>query len=394
MAFAPVITRLYGPEAFGLLGTFMAILMVLTPMAALTYPIAIVLPKHDADAKGLARLSMLLAVATSSLALILILTWGDWFAGQFGAEAISQYLWLIPFAMLFSALHQVVEQWLIRHRQFRITARVAVLQSMLLNSAKAGAGLLLPLAGVLIILQTLTSGLHTLLLWLGGRSTSSEDSEAPKPISIKQLAFKHRDFPFYRAPQVTINALAEGMPVLILAALFGPIAAGYYTLSKSVMSMPVGLLGKSVSDVFYPRITEAINKKEQAASLLIRATLLLAVAGVVPFFMVFAFGPYLFSLIFGMEWGEAGEFARWLAIWLFVSLIARPAISAIPALGMQKMFLFFEVLALPVRCFSVFFGGVVVGSASSSIIFLSLSNFFLYGALVLVAVYRSRSVEI
>src|SRR5690606_19830586 len=28
MAFAPVITRLYGPEAFGLLGTFMAILGV------------------------------------------------------------------------------------------------------------------------------------------------------------------------------------------------------------------------------------------------------------------------------------------------------------------------------------------------------------------------------
>lgn len=28
MAFAPIITRLYGPEAFGLLGTFMAILAI------------------------------------------------------------------------------------------------------------------------------------------------------------------------------------------------------------------------------------------------------------------------------------------------------------------------------------------------------------------------------
>ena len=45
MAFAPIITRIYGPEAFGLLGTFMAILAVLTPVAALTYPIAIVLPR-------------------------------------------------------------------------------------------------------------------------------------------------------------------------------------------------------------------------------------------------------------------------------------------------------------------------------------------------------------
>jgi O-antigen/teichoic acid export membrane protein len=47
MAFAPLITRLYGPEAFGLLGTFVAILGIVTPLAALTYPIAIVLPKSD-----------------------------------------------------------------------------------------------------------------------------------------------------------------------------------------------------------------------------------------------------------------------------------------------------------------------------------------------------------
>ena len=42
MAFSPVITRLYGPDAFGMLGTFTATLAVVTPSAALTYPIAIV----------------------------------------------------------------------------------------------------------------------------------------------------------------------------------------------------------------------------------------------------------------------------------------------------------------------------------------------------------------
>ena len=43
MAFAPIITRFYGPEAFGLLGTFTAILGIVMPIAALSYPIAIVL---------------------------------------------------------------------------------------------------------------------------------------------------------------------------------------------------------------------------------------------------------------------------------------------------------------------------------------------------------------
>ncbi len=57
IAFAPFIARLYGPEAFGLLGAFLAIVTILSPVAALTYPIAIVLPKEDAEARNIARLS-------------------------------------------------------------------------------------------------------------------------------------------------------------------------------------------------------------------------------------------------------------------------------------------------------------------------------------------------
>ncbi|HAQ72765.1 MAG TPA: polysaccharide biosynthesis protein, partial [Pseudomonas sp.] len=55
MAFMPVITRIYGPEAYGVLGTFLSVTLMLVPIAALTYPIAIVLPKRDGDARGLVR---------------------------------------------------------------------------------------------------------------------------------------------------------------------------------------------------------------------------------------------------------------------------------------------------------------------------------------------------
>lgn len=53
MLLAPIITRLYGPEAYGMMGTFMAIIGIFTPIAALTYPIAIVLPKIMKMRRGL-----------------------------------------------------------------------------------------------------------------------------------------------------------------------------------------------------------------------------------------------------------------------------------------------------------------------------------------------------
>lgn len=65
MIFSPELTCLYGPESFGLLGTFTAILVVVTPIAALAYPIAIVLPQRDDDASSIAKLSLLLALSIS-----------------------------------------------------------------------------------------------------------------------------------------------------------------------------------------------------------------------------------------------------------------------------------------------------------------------------------------
>jgi len=394
MAFAPVITRLYGPEAFGLLGTFMAILTVLTPMAALTYPIAIVLPKQDEDARGLAKLSILLAAATSSLALILLLTWGDWLAEQLGAGAISQYLWLIPFAMLFSALHQVMEQWLIRHRQFRITARVAVIQSVLLNSAKVGAGFFLPLASVLIILQTLTSGLHALLLWLGIRGTRTQDATSAKTSCIKQLAIKHKDFPRYRAPEVTINAASQGLPILMLAAFFGPASAGFYTLAQTVMGIPAGLIGKSVGDVFYPRISEAANNREALYPLVRKATLLLAAVGFVPFATVIACGPWLFSFVFGSEWETAGEYARWLAVWLFFLFINGPSVKSIPIIKAQAFQLSYTSLTIAIRLATLFLAYKIYQSEIAAIIGFGISGALINIILISIVLKKCRKFDI
>lgn len=41
--FSPLITRLYGPEVYGLLGSYMALTLLLLPLVSLTFPVAVVL---------------------------------------------------------------------------------------------------------------------------------------------------------------------------------------------------------------------------------------------------------------------------------------------------------------------------------------------------------------
>ena len=45
--FTPILTRLYSPESFGVLGSFNAILSFILPLAALNYPASIVLAKDN-----------------------------------------------------------------------------------------------------------------------------------------------------------------------------------------------------------------------------------------------------------------------------------------------------------------------------------------------------------
>jgi O-antigen/teichoic acid export membrane protein len=349
MVFAPVVARQYGPAAFGAVGAFMAVLGVLAPVASLTYPIAMVLPRSDADARGIARLSLLIALCVSVLLAAVFGASGDALARLLGLESIRSYLMLLPLAVFLSAWMQVAEQWRIRKKQFRTAARVAVLQSLIVNASKVGVGAFYPVASVLVVVSTLANGLYALMLGIGMRSTLATGAEAGAPRSLRQLARDHYDFPLYRAPQVCINAASLSLPVLMLSSLFGPAAAGCYALGRTVMSMPIRLIGKSVGDVFYPRFTEAAHKGQPLGSLILRATGFLAAAGLVPFAIVMVSGPWLFALVFGPDWLVAGEYARWLALWLYFGFLNRPSVAAIATLGMQRFFLFYEVVSLVLR---------------------------------------------
>jgi len=398
MAFSPVITRLYGPEAFGLLGVFMSLLAIFTPIAALTYPIAIVLPKDDNDAKGIAKLSVYITLVVSAVITLVLVVGGEQLLALVGAEAIGSFVLLIPLAVLFAAFVQIAQQWLIRKKQFSITARVTVLQILILNSAKAGVGLFQPFGGVLIVLTAAGQTLHAAMLAFGvkcaGKSTSPSAPATGQPlIRLCELARRHRDFPLYRAPQAFLNALTRSFPVLLLASFFGPAAAGFYTLARTVMAVPSGLISASVGNVLYPRMAEASNKGEKLAPMIIKSTFVLALIGIIPFGIIVVFGPWLFGFVFGAEWGQAGSYAQWLTFWIFAGFVNVPSVKSLPILSLLPFFLKFEIASTALRIFVLTVGFYVYASDTVAIALFSGVGALLNMVLIAVAVTRARHLD-
>ena len=386
MAFAPFITRLYGPDAYGLQGLFVSVVGLLSTVAAFSYPTAIVLPKNDADALGIARLSIYMGLSMSSLTAIAMFFFGDDLLRLLNSEAISNFVFLIPVAMMVSVLGAVLSQWLIRKKAFSLTARYAVGTSLLLNSVKTGMGIIHPSALVLIVTNLVGLLFGTVLTYIGWRrfsidNSSKEDSTAPA--TLTELANRHSDFPLLRTPQNLINAFSQSLPILLLAAYFGPGSSGQYSIALTVLSVPAALIGGSVMSVFYPRINEALRTGEDAKALIFRATTAMAATGALPFLIVMIGGPFLFQTVFGEEWRTAGIYSQWLAIWIFLQYINKPAVSAIPALRLQGGLLVYELFSTGTKIAALWIGFVFYKDAVIAVALFSIVGSLAYIWLIL-----------
>lgn len=395
MILTPIITRVYGPEAFGIMGVFMSVIQIIIPIAALTYPMAIVLPKHDRDAKGLICLSLYLSSAIALITTIILLVFNRSIIKVFNIEEISSFLYLIPVVIIFSTLMQVSEQWFIRTKQFSINAKVTFYQALIIEMSKLGIGFINPVASVLVVLTALSNGLKALLLFIFGRKSKS--SKLPKwearEISLKKLAKKHSDFPLLRAPMVFIDAITKGLPVLLLTGLFSPISAGFYTLCRTALTIPSSFLGKAVGDVFYPRINGAALNKEKVSMLIMKSVYALGGLGIFPFGIIILFGPHLFGFVFGADWITAGDYARWLALSSFFRFVNEPCIRALPVFSAQSLHLIVTIIQTVVRLLALWLGFFIFNDDKVAVALYGLSGAIINFGLILITLSISKKFE-
>ena len=118
IAFSPIITRLYGPGAFGVLGVFLSVVTILSTISSLCYVHAVVLPKEDADGLRILYLSLKIAAIISLISAGIVIPFRQNIAVLLGMEAT-----LLSFSgpnIVFLLLSPGYDQWLIRKRNFKV----------------------------------------------------------------------------------------------------------------------------------------------------------------------------------------------------------------------------------------------------------------------------------
>lgn len=365
---APLLTRIFSPEVFGQAGTVLAIASIGMPVAALCYPLAMVLATDDREALALGRLSLAIGLFLSALTALGI---GFLYPSVEGSWGVTRgLLMLVPLLMCLAVVAGVLEQWANRRSFFAISARVSFAKSVVGNGGKVLGGLLAPVSMTLVLMSVVAEAVAGVLFagWLKGTAALQGQGQGQgQPVRWWPLMVKYRQFPLFRAPQVLISCLSLAVPVLLLGTWYGPAAVGFFVLARSVIAAPSMLIGKAVGDVFYPLLARADQDKQPLLPFQLKAVSLLALAGAVPLLIALSAAPELFAVLFGDGWQMAGDHARWMALWFYFTLIGVPCINLLPILHAQRSHLVFTCFSAGSRALLMYWACAVadLGAATS-----------------------------
>jgi O-antigen/teichoic acid export membrane protein len=105
-----------------------------------------------------------------------------------------------------------------------------------------------------------------------------------------------------------------------------------------------------------------------------KGTAALAMLGLLPYGLVVAAGPQLFSYIFGAGWESAGVYARWLSVPSYFAFVAVPTLSAVPIIRLQGQFLAYEIAVTLISIISLAAGTLLLQSDVAAIAFMSIAT--------------------
>ncbi|WEJ63146.1 oligosaccharide flippase family protein [Thiomicrorhabdus lithotrophica] len=342
----PVLTRIYSPEDFGHYGLYLFFFSLFTVLASLRYEQGIAITKTQLGAIYLVLISIVLSVLVG----LLIFLFGfmlNMFL-EMGDDNIHSYLVYSTFlalAIMFSGTYQALEFWAVRQKKYKEIAFAKALRAVGLSLSQIVFGLI---EGHWV--GQFVGGLRFLKLYFKTFKSNV------KKISKRKIvwAFKrYKEFPKYDLWAVVISVLSSQAPIIFLMFLYSAEMAGYFMLALSLLSAPIGLIGKAVSQVLLSHSKDALVNGVYVKSIYLKVFRVLVKIAVVPFFLIMLIPQDFFVFLLGEKWLGAGVVIFWTAVWVMFQFIFSPLSvlfsvkeAQVQHRNLQIGFFFFRVVSL------------------------------------------------
>jgi O-antigen/teichoic acid export membrane protein len=376
---SPILTRLYTPGDYGVVAVYSSTLGILTTVASLRYELAIPLPEKDEDAVNLVILSLIIVALMSILVGLVALVFGVKFIQWIKIQTLRPYLWLFPISMFLIGSYQVFNFWAVRKEGYDIIAKTKLYQGLGSAITQITLGILKcgPLGLISGQIVGQSAGISTL-----SQSLLKKHKEKLTPIrlnTIKKVASRYQRFPKYSSIGGLVNTAGLQIPSILFAYYYGPQVAGWYALAQRVLGLPMNLVGQAVSQVYIGTASKLVHNDLAAfRSLFLKAAKRLSLIGGIVIFILALFGPWIFALIFGPNWENAGRYIQILSPAILLQFVVAPLSQTMNILEHQHWQLSWDIFRLILIFLSIFVTYSLGGTPWFAMLAYSLSMTFAY----------------
>lgn len=351
MLLQPVLRRAFAPEVFGSYSVYRSLIGMLIIISSFKYELAIILPRKDTEATNVFFLAILLNVFFNLILLCVIIIWKSSLIGFLNlSDKFGDYLYFVPLGTFFYSAYQSINFWLIRKKQFFpisinkfVQRAVEGISQLGFMFAKISYGLIF---GDLIgnfanvvsgIFQGMKSGLSLRLF---------------SPVVIKNVLTKYSEYPKFNVIPSFMSACSFLLPAILINKFFSSENAGFFDLSKMLLSIPLALVATSISNVMLQRVSEKYRNHESFIKELYPIFAIVILISVAEIFVIEIFGIRIFSLIFGERCGFSGSISR-ILVWSYALNFIVASFSSIfismnkiKLLSIWQLFYFVSILSL------------------------------------------------
>lgn len=338
----PVLTRIYTPEQFGALAILLAVANPLSLLVCGRYDLTVVLPRDDERANVLARLALLLAVVVSLVLGGLLWSFRKPLSGLMGGEVALFPVLLAPLLFLLMGFFQPLNNWLIRKQAFRAMSVNKMVQTTGITLVSLGLGWWAFEHGLMVgyvagwALYVAFGAMQ--VRWKGFRFRPLQFA------AMREAALAYRSFPLYNALPAVMNTATLSIPVFLLTRVFDEQVTGQFNLCRQTIFLPVTFFATSFMQVYMQRASSTVAAGGAVLPSLRRSVQLLGALALALVLVLLTAGPFLFGLVFGAQWTEAGNYARILALPIALQFVVVPLTPLLPALGHIRAYSIWQVL--------------------------------------------------
>jgi O-antigen/teichoic acid export membrane protein len=347
----PLLTYLYSPEDFGVLGVLTSTGLLFGVVVCLRLDTIVQIEEQVAD-RGLLRLALLLAIGGSILAGLLYLSYMLVFQPPLGGIA-PDLIYLISLAailmlMVFgNGFQPVCRQYAVKQSRYNEVARSQVLRVLTGLLVQISIGMTYPTPFGLLLGFTVGLLISTFLIFPFAQFQGGEHYRLLR--RGVATARKNRKTIMIDSLNVFVsNATSAGL-ILIVSVLYGSSSTGIFLVAMRLISFPIEVIGNAISTVYFQKLSQMVRDKTVTLKPFYQV-LVVAVLVVTPFLAtLFVFADQLVELVLPSRWGGVSDLAVAFAPLVFAKMIV--AAVGYTAISLKRPLMItlwngFQILAL------------------------------------------------